>query len=80
LWLLQPSKPRQHEVIEHEKTCSHNQHAFIPFTLDTFGFLALEVVDLQRVQGVIHNKIMSHRSKDIVFKMIDFVIQKRLVT
>jgi hypothetical protein len=38
-------------VVKHEKTCSENQHAFIPFAFDTFGFLAPDVVDLlQRVQ------------------------------
>ena len=34
------------KVAKHEKTCSDNQHAFIPFVFDTFGFLAPEVVDL----------------------------------
>jgi len=24
---------------KHEKVCSHNQHAFIPFPFDIFGFL-----------------------------------------
>jgi len=31
------------KVAKHEKTCSDNQHAFIPFAFDTFGFLAPEV-------------------------------------
>ncbi|KAK2380676.1 hypothetical protein QL285_068351 [Trifolium repens] len=38
------------KVAKHEKACSDNQHAFIPFAFDTFGFLAPDVVDLlQRV-------------------------------
>jgi hypothetical protein len=30
------------KVAKHEKTCSYNQHTFIPFAFDTFGFLAPE--------------------------------------
>jgi hypothetical protein len=32
------------KVVKHEKACSDNQHAFIPFAFDTFGFLAPETV------------------------------------
>jgi len=28
------------KIAKHEKACSDNQHAFIPFAFDTFGFLA----------------------------------------
>jgi len=43
------------KMVKYEKTCSDNQHAFIPFAFDTFGFLAPEVVDLlHRVQKVMH--------------------------
>ncbi|KAM0063138.1 putative exostosin [Helianthus debilis subsp. tardiflorus] len=28
------------KVIKHEKACLDNQHVFIPFAFDTFGFLA----------------------------------------
>jgi len=28
------------KVAKHEKACFDNQHAFIPFAFDTFGFLA----------------------------------------
>jgi len=39
------------KVTKHEKVCFDNQHAFIPFAFNTFGFLAREVVDLlHRVQ------------------------------
>jgi len=39
------------KVVKHEKACSDNQHAFILFAFDTFGFLAPEVVNLlHRVQ------------------------------
>jgi len=34
------------KVAKYEKACSDNQHAFIPFAFDTFGFLAPEAVDL----------------------------------
>jgi hypothetical protein len=44
-----------------------------------FGFLALDAVNmLIKVQRVMHSNVMSHRSLDIVFKRIDFAIQKRL--
>jgi len=56
-----------------------NQHAFIPFAFDIYGFLAPEVVDiLHRVQNVMHNNVMSHKSINVVFTRIDFVIQKSL--
>ncbi|GKA08177.1 RNA-directed DNA polymerase, eukaryota [Tanacetum coccineum] len=34
------------KVTIHEKTCIENQHVFILFAFDTFGFLALEAVEL----------------------------------
>jgi hypothetical protein len=33
------------KVAKHDKVFSDNQHVFIPFAFDTFGFLAPEVVD-----------------------------------
>jgi hypothetical protein len=33
-------KDAPRKVVKHEKTCSDNQHVFIPFDFDTFGFLA----------------------------------------
>jgi hypothetical protein len=74
-----PSKLLQTKWSKHEKTCSDNQHAFISFAFDTFGFLAPNVVDLlQRVQKIIHNNVVSLRSMDVVFKKIDFIIHKGL--
>ena len=67
------------KVAKHEKACSDNQHAFIPFAFDTFGFLAPEVVDLlHRVQKVMHSNVMSPRSMNVVFVRIDFATQKGL--
>jgi len=64
---------------KHEKVCSNNQHAFIPFTFDTFGFLAPEVVDLlHRVQKIMHSNVMSTRSMNAVFTRIGFATQKGL--
>jgi len=72
-------KAASSKVAEHEKTCSDNQHAFIPFPFDTFGFLASDVVDLlHRVQKVMHNNVMSPRSMNVVFTRIGFAIQKGL--
>nr|ABD32510.1 hypothetical protein MtrDRAFT_AC147482g27v2 [Medicago truncatula] len=65
------------KVAKHEKACSDNEHAFISFAFDTFGFLAPEVVDLlHRVQKVMHDNVMSPRSMNIVFTRIGFAIQK----
>lgn len=62
------------KMAKHEKACSDDQHAFIPFAFDTFDFLAPEVVGLlHRVQ-----KVMSPRSMIVVFTRIDFAIQKGL--
>jgi hypothetical protein len=45
----------------------------------TLVFLAPEVVRfLQRVENVMHNNIVSHRSMNIIFKRIDFPIQNGL--
>nr|GFA89270.1 putative reverse transcriptase domain-containing protein [Tanacetum cinerariifolium] len=67
------------KVTKHEKACFENQHVFILFVFDTFGFLALEAVELlSRVQQVMHNNVMKPRSTDVVFKRIGFVIQKGL--
>jgi len=69
------------KVAKHENACSDNQHGFIPFAFDTFDFLGLEVVDLlHRVQRVMHNNAMSPMPMNVVFTMIDFVIQKGLIT
>ena len=56
------------KMVKYEKTCSDNQHAFIPFAFDTFGFLAPEAVDLlHRVQMLMHSNVMSPRSMNVVF-------------
>jgi len=68
-------------VVKHEKTYSDNQHAFIPFAFDTFGFLASEIVDLlHRIQKVMHINVMPPMSINVVFIKIDFAIQKNLAT
>ena len=72
-------KAASSKVAKHEKTCSDNQHALIPFAFDTFGFLAPEVVDLlHRVQKVMHRNVMSPRSMNVVLTRIGFAIQKSL--
>ncbi|MCI10479.1 auxilin-like protein, partial [Trifolium medium] len=48
------------KVAKHERACSDNQHTFIPFAFETFGFLTPEAVDiLKRVQRVMHNNVVS---------------------
>ncbi|GKC35321.1 cation/calcium exchanger 4-like protein [Tanacetum coccineum] len=49
-------KAESSKVAKHEKTCLENQHVFIPFAFDTFGFLAPEVDEfLNRVQRVVQS-------------------------
>jgi hypothetical protein len=63
------------KVVKHERACSDNQRVFILFAFDTFGFLVPKTVNfLKSIQRVIHNNMMSHRSQDIAFKIIGFVI------
>jgi hypothetical protein len=58
---------------------SDNQRTFISFVFDTFDFLAPETTSfLQIVQNIIHSNVVSPRNINIVFKRIDFVIQKGL--
>ncbi|KAL6502565.1 hypothetical protein OROHE_024570 [Orobanche hederae] len=72
-------KAASSKVVKHEKACSDNQHALIPFAFDTFGFLSPEAVDLlQRVQRLMHSNVVSPRSTDVVFKRIGFAIQKEV--
>ncbi|GJS48324.1 hypothetical protein Tco_0598445 [Tanacetum coccineum] len=67
------------KVTKHEKACIENQHVFISFPFDTFGFLAPEAVELlNRVQRVMHSNVMTPRSTYVVFKRIGFAIQKGL--
>ncbi|GJR69123.1 putative reverse transcriptase domain-containing protein [Tanacetum coccineum] len=66
------------KVTKHEKACIENQHVFIPFAFNTFGFLAPEAVELlTRVQRVMNSNVMTHRSINVVFTRIGFAIQKR---
>nr|GEV28212.1 hypothetical protein [Tanacetum cinerariifolium] len=56
------------KVTKYEKACIENQHVFIPFAFDTFGFLAPDAMDLlSRVQRVMHNNLMTPRSTNVIF-------------
>ncbi|GKA77107.1 putative reverse transcriptase domain-containing protein [Tanacetum coccineum] len=51
-------KAESSKVAKHEKVCLENQHVFIPFAFDTFGFLAPEAEEfLTRVQRVVQSWI-----------------------
>jgi hypothetical protein len=39
-------KTDSNKVVKHERACSDNEHVFIPFAFDTFGFLASEAVNI----------------------------------
>ncbi|KAK2380247.1 hypothetical protein QL285_067961 [Trifolium repens] len=55
------------KVAKHQRVCSNNQHAFIPFAFDTFGFLAPDAVNiLKRVQRVMHSNVVSPRFLDSI--------------
>jgi hypothetical protein len=72
-------KATSSKMVKHEKADSDNQHAFIPFAFDTFGFLAPEAADLlKRVQRVMHSNVVTPRSMDVVFCRLGFAIQKGL--
>jgi len=74
-------KAASSKVAKHEKACYDNQHAFIPFAFNTFGFLAPEAVGLlHTVQKVMHSNVMFPRSMNVVFTRIGFAIQKGLAT
>ncbi|GJS71533.1 hypothetical protein Tco_0704374 [Tanacetum coccineum] len=67
------------KMTKHEKSCIKNQHVFILFAFETFGFLAPEAVELlNRVQRVMNSNVMTHRSINVIFCRISFAIQKRL--
>ncbi|GJU72051.1 mutator type transposase [Tanacetum coccineum] len=72
-------KVASYKVTKHEKACFENQHVFIPFAFDTFGFFAPEAVELlTRVQCVMNSNVMTYRSTNVVFNRIGFAIQKGL--
>jgi hypothetical protein len=64
-------------VAKHEKAYSENQHVYISFAFDIFGFLTLEIVSLsQRVQKAMHCNVVSSRSI-LFFRKNGFTIRKR---
>ncbi|GJY85591.1 hypothetical protein Tco_0855163 [Tanacetum coccineum] len=67
------------KLTKHEKACIENQHVFIHFAFDTFGFLAPEVLELlNKVQRVMNSNVMTTRSTNVIFHRITFAIKKRL--
>ncbi|GKD70676.1 hypothetical protein Tco_1324766, partial [Tanacetum coccineum] len=70
-------KAESSKVAKHEKACLENQHVFIPFAFDTFGFLAPEAEEfLNRVQRVVQSNFSTPKTQNFIFSMIGFVIQK----
>jgi hypothetical protein len=56
------------KVAKYEKTCSNNQHTFIPFVFDTFDFLTPEAVSLlQRVQKIMNSNVVSPKTMNVIF-------------
>ena len=70
-------KAESNKVAKHEKACLENQHVFIPFAFDTFGFLAPEAVKfLSRVQRVVQSNFATLKKQNFIFSRIGFAIQK----
>nr|GEX18693.1 putative reverse transcriptase domain-containing protein [Tanacetum cinerariifolium] len=72
-------KAESSKVAKHEKACLENQHVFIPFAFDTFGFLAPETEKfLNRVQRVVQSNCSTPKTQNFIFSRIGFAIQKRV--
>ncbi|GJV16132.1 RNA-directed DNA polymerase, eukaryota, reverse transcriptase zinc-binding domain protein [Tanacetum coccineum] len=70
-------KAESSKVAKHEKACLENQHVFIPFAFDTFGFLAPEAEEfLNRVQRVVQSNFSTPKTQNFIFSRIGFAIQK----
>ncbi|GJX53998.1 putative reverse transcriptase domain-containing protein [Tanacetum coccineum] len=70
-------KAESSKVAKHEKACLENQHVFIPFAFDTFGFLAPEAEEfLNRVQRVVQSNFSTPKTQNFIFSRISFAIQK----
>nr|GEY11054.1 putative exostosin-like protein [Tanacetum cinerariifolium] len=70
-------KAESSKVAKHEKACLENQHVFIPFAFDTFGFLAPETEKfLNRVQRVVQSNCSTPKTQNFIFSRIGFAIQK----
>ena len=70
-------KAESSKVAKHEKACLENQHVFIPFAFDTFGFLAPEAEKfLSRVQRVVQSNFSTLKNQNFIFNRIGFAIQK----
>ncbi|GJU28474.1 putative reverse transcriptase domain-containing protein [Tanacetum coccineum] len=72
-------KAESRKVAKHEKACLENQHVFITFAFDTFGFLAPKVDEfLTRVQRVVQSNFSTPKTQNFIFSRIGFAIQKRV--
>ncbi|XP_076954527.1 BTB/POZ domain-containing protein POB1-like [Bidens hawaiensis] len=57
------------KIAKHEKACTENQHAFVPFAFDTFGYLVPdEATFLKRVQLVVHSNSTTSKNDNIPFE------------
>lgn len=64
-------KAKSRKVVKHKKACSDNQFLFIPFTFETFGFLAQEVINLlPKIQRVMHNNVVSLKSMNLTYVFV----------
>nr|GFB26060.1 putative reverse transcriptase domain-containing protein [Tanacetum cinerariifolium] len=74
-------KAESSKVAKHKKACLENQHVFILFAFDTFGFLASEAEKfLTRVQRVVQSNFLITKTQNFIFSRIGFAIQKGVAT
>ncbi|GJW01685.1 hypothetical protein Tco_1556936 [Tanacetum coccineum] len=74
-------KAESSKVAKHEKSCLENQHVFILFAFDTFGFLAPEAEEfLNRVQRVVQSNFSTPKTQNFIFSRIGFAIQKEVAS
>nr|GEV11162.1 hypothetical protein [Tanacetum cinerariifolium] len=61
------------KLTKHEKACIENQHVFVPFVFDTFGFLSPEALELlNRVQRL-ELQLLNMRTSDFNLAMSRFL-------
>ncbi|GKC08444.1 hypothetical protein Tco_1000054 [Tanacetum coccineum] len=73
-------KVESSKVAKHEKACLENQHVFIPFAFDTFGFLAPEAEEfLNRILDELTEVAESSRLQDRMKLWMSISKNQRLI-
>lgn len=73
------SRRNQAKLVNKKNASLENQHVFIHFAFDTFGFLVIEFAVFQNmVKRVVHSKFSASKTQSIDFSRIGLAIQKRI--